>query len=115
MMDRYFYTLEKGDNGKQIIHLSGNVYYNDGDETETCYRCAEWTWMFFDVDYAKQMLKDDKFFDFTDERVKYLSDLTEVQANELCGSYFNGNGGTELDITDIKEDTPCGDYWMERS
>ena len=111
-MDRYFYILEKGDNGKQIIHLSGNVYYNDGDETETCYRCAEWTWMYVEVAIAKGHINE--FFELADEKVKYLEDLTEAQANKLCESYFNGNSGTELHITDITEDTPCGDYCFER-
>ena len=113
-MDRYFYSLEKDDNGKQIIHLSGNVYCNDADEKETCYRYAEWVWMYIEVARAKEMLDEDEFFDFVNERVKYLGDKTETEANEICEQYFNGTSGTELNIMDITENTPCGDYWFER-
>ena len=112
-MDRYFYSLEKGDDGKQIIHLSGNVYYNDGDGTKTCYRYAEWVWMCIDVEKAKKMFNEDEFFDFVNEKIKYLGDKTETEANEICEQYFNGTSGTELHIIDITEDTPCGDYWFE--
>ena len=113
-MDRYFYSLEKDDNGKQIIHLSGNVYFNDNDETETCYRYAEWVGLEIDVDTAKLLFDKYVFFNFSDERVKYLDDITEEQAKSTCEDYFDGTSGTELQIMDITEDTPCGDYWFER-
>lgn len=113
-MDRYFYSLEKDSNGKQIIHLSGNVYFNDADGTETCYRYAEWVGMYFEVEKAQQMFVNDEFFNFTDEQVKYLDDITETEAKEMCTYYFHEKPGTKLDITDITENTPCGDYWMER-
>ena len=113
-MDRYFYSLERDDNGKQIIHLSGNVYFNDGDETETCYRCAEWVWMRIDVKRAKEMFEGDEFFEYVLEKIDYISDETETSANEICQRYFNGTSGTELHITDITENTPCGNYWFEQ-
>lgn len=113
-MDRYFYSLEKGDNGKQIIHLSGNIYFNDNDETETCYRCAEFVGLEIEVTTAKKLFSRYKFFDFVDEKVKYLDDLTKTQAKATCEEYFNGTSGVQLHIADITEDTPCGDYWFER-
>ena len=112
-MDRYFYILGKDDNGNQIIHLSGNIYRNDVDETETCYRYAEWVGMEIDVAEAKAMFNSDEFFNFVNERIKYLTDETETDANEICEQYFDGNSGTELHIMNITEDTPCGDYWFE--
>ena len=113
-MDRYFYTLERDDKGKQIIHLSGNVYFNDNDETETCYRYAEYVGFEIEVTKAKQMFENNEFFNSTDERVKYLEDTTEIEAKEICKCYFNGTSGAELCIANITENTPCGDYWMER-
>ena len=112
-MDRYFYSLEKDDNGKRIIHLSGNVYYNDGDETEMNYRIAEWVWMYIDVTKAKKMQSENKFFEYIFDKIEYIGDLTETEAREMCKTYFNGTSGTELWITDITETTPCGDYWFE--
>lgn len=113
-MDRYFYSLEKDDKGNQIIHLSGNVYFNDNDETETRYRYAEWVGLEIDVDTAKMLFDKYEFFNFSDEKVKYIGDITEIQASEMCEEYFNGTSGAELHIADITEDTPCGDYWFER-
>ena len=119
-MDRYFYSIELDENGNKIIHMSGNVYHNDGDETETCYRIAEWTFLYIPIEKAKQMCQDVVdaegylvFEDFLQERVSYLEDITEIEAQTICKRYFNGNPGTELCITDITDITPCGDYWFE--
>ena len=40
-MDRYFYTIECDADGNKIIHMLGNVYFNDADGTETDHRHAE--------------------------------------------------------------------------
>lgn len=112
-MDRYFYSIGLDENNKKVIHLSGNVYFNDGDETENCYRLAEWTFRYFDIEIAQFMLDTDTFYEFINERVDYLTDLSKEKANEVCKSYFNGQPGTELHILDITTDTPCGDYWFE--
>lgn len=111
-MDKYFYSLQL-DNNEKVIHMSGNVYYNDADETENCYRIAEWTHLCIGVEDAKQMISEDEFFDFINERVNYLDNKTETEAKEMCKNYFNGNPGIELHILDITENTPCGDYWFE--
>lgn len=39
-MDRYFYILEE-ENGKQVIHMQGNVYYNNADGSNKKYQSAE--------------------------------------------------------------------------
>ena len=117
-MDRYFYSLEKDDKGNQRIHLSGNVYYNDSDGGKFPFRIAEWVGFEMEVTQAKEMLSENEFFnffDFVSESVKYLDDLTEQGAKEMCKTYFNGTSGTELHISDITEDTPCGDYWFEQA
>lgn len=111
-MDRYFYIVEET-NGHKEIHFSGNVYYNDGDETDKCFRLAEWTGFFITVDKLRELLEDDTFFEYINEKVNYLSDLTEDEAVEACETYFNGESGKWLSIRYVDEDTPCGDYWFE--
>ena len=111
-MDRYFYSIEM-DGDRKVIHLFGNVYFNDADETENCYRLAEWTFRYFDIDIAQFMLDTDTFYEFVNERVNYLTDVSKTEAEEMCKSYLNGQPGTELHISDIALDTPCGDYWFE--
>lgn len=111
-MDRYFYSIGM-DGDRKVIHLSGNVYFNDGDETETCYRIAEWVFLYFDVEEAQMMLNTDTFFDYIYTRINYIGDISKKEADEMCKSYFNGQSGTELHISDITADTPCGDYWFE--
>ena len=112
-MDRYFYSVEmNGD--RKVIHMSGNVYFNDNDDTETCFRCAEWTWLYITIDKLRELTNNyDIFYDYLNERVAYLEDLTEEQAIATCQEYFGGTPGTELDIGLVDEDTPCGDYWFE--
>ena len=51
-MDRYFYIVEEH-NGRKEIHISGNIYYNDADGTEKCFRIAEWTGFYITVDQLK--------------------------------------------------------------
>ena len=39
-MDRYFYSIEL-DGNEKVIHFNGNIYFNDGDESETDHRIAD--------------------------------------------------------------------------
>lgn len=112
-MDRYFYSVELDDDGYKIIHLSGNVYFNDVDTTEKDYRCAEWTWLYITINELKELIKNDWFYEYVNEKVAYLGDLTKAEAIETCVNYFGGQPGTYLRITDVNEDTPCGNYWSE--
>ena len=112
-MDRYFYMVEM-DGDRKVVHISGNVYFNDNDDTETCFRLAEWTWLCMDINELKERRQDEHgFFDYLCQKVAYLEDLTETQAIATCHEYFGGTPGTELDIGLVDEDTPCGDYWFE--
>ena len=111
-MDRYFYSVEMDENGKKYIHMSGNVYFND-DETEDCYRIAEWTFLYISLDQLAKLIEDDWFYEYIGDRVNYLDNGTKEQAIEICEHYFDGSAGTELHIFDVNENTPCGDYWFE--
>lgn len=110
-MDRYFYSIEKPWDTKEI-HISGNVYFNDADETETDHRLAEWTGFCLTLSELEE-LKSGDIFDYLNERVDYLGDITEEDAAELCATYWGGTPGTELDIRDVTESTECGYYWCE--
>lgn len=39
-MDRYFYIIEE-ENEKRVIHMQGNVYYNNADGSNKKYQSAE--------------------------------------------------------------------------
>ena len=88
-MDRYFYSIEDNGNSKEI-HICGNVYFNDVDETETNYRIAEWTGFYLSLEQVKELLNDDCFFDYINEQVNYLEDITKEEALELCDTFWNG-------------------------
>lgn len=111
-MDRYFYILEE-ENGKRVIHMQGNVYYNNADGSNKKYQSAEWTSLYFDIDEAQLMLDADTFYEFINARVDYLRDYAEIEAFYLCKNYFNGQPGAELHILDITNKTPCGEYWFD--
>lgn len=110
-MDRYFYSVEM-DGDHKVVHLFGNVYFNDVDETETRYRHAEWTDLYLTPEEIQSLFKELCFYDYIDERVAYLSDLTQDAMINVCRTYFNGESGKMLRITHVDEDTPCGDYWF---
>ena len=112
-MDRYFYSVEVDCEGNKVIHLSGNVYCNDGDDTETNHRIAEWTFLYITMDELKELIKNDHFYEYVNERVNYLGDISEEEALKACDQYFDGNPGTYLHIADVDEETPCGDYCFE--
>lgn len=111
-MDRYFYIVEM-DGDRKVVHISGNIYYNNGDETEKCFRLAEWAGLYITIDKLKELIEEDTFFEYINEKVNYLGDLTEDEAIDACQVYFNGQSGKWLNIKHVNEDTPCGDYWFE--
>ena len=111
-MDRYFYIVEEC-NGHKEVHFSGNVYFNDVDETKTCFRYAEWVGVWFDIAEMKELLDKGLLYESLCEKVEYLTDLTETQAVDMCETYFGETPGTRLHISRVNEDTPCGDYWFE--
>jgi hypothetical protein len=112
-MDRYFYSVELDEKDNKVVHMSGNVYFNDADSTETNYRIAEWTFFYIPTNWLKELMKYDQFYDYIYAKVNYLGDLTEEQAIETCARYFGGEPGVYLHITDVDEETPCGNYWFE--
>lgn len=112
-MDRYFYQIEQDVNGNKCVHISGNIYYNDADGTNECFRHAIWVGMYISIEELKEFLENDDFFDYINERVVYLDNLTEEEAIEACQVYFDGEPGKWLNIKHVNEDAPCGDYWFE--
>lgn len=111
-MDRYFYSVEDFGNGKEV-HVSGNVYFNDADGTETDHRIAEWTGFYLTIAELSLLYKNEDLLDYLNERVNYLGDITKEEAEDICDEYFSGKPGEMLDIRDVTDDTPCGDYWFE--
>ena len=111
-MDRYFYSVEDYGDRKEI-HISSNVYFNDADGTETDHRIAKWKGFYLSIEEVKYLLDDDCFFDYINERVRYLGDITREEALEICDTYWDGKPGTELHVRNVNQDTPCGYYWFE--
>lgn len=110
-MDRYFYSIEDYGNGK-LIYITGNVYFNDADESETNYRIAEWTSFDLTIAELKLLLQED-FFDYINEQVRYLDDITKEEAEDICETFWNGEPGNHLDIRDVNDYTECGYYWFD--
>lgn len=111
-LNRYFFSVDEGYNTK-IINMLGNIYFNDGTADEPdCYRHAEWCGMEFDLNEVKTLIENDTFYDYLDENVDYLGNLTEEDAMYACSIYYSGTPGTELHISELTNDTPCGNYWF---
>ena len=113
-MDRYFYSVEEID-GSKTIHMSGNVYCNDeSSANEKDYRIAEWVWVYINIDTLTKKKNENKLWDFLDENVRYLEDISKEDADRICNEYFDGSPGSNLDIRKVDANTICGDYWFDR-
>ena len=111
-MDRYFYSIEDYGSEKEV-YVSGNVYFNDVDETETDHRIAEWTGFCLSLEQVKELIDEECLLDYINERVNYLGDITKEEAEDICNTYWSGEPGIELDIKNVTDDTPRGYYWFE--
>lgn len=112
-MDRYFYSVELNDDGNKEIHMYGNIYLNDTDMSETNYRIAEWTGLYVTLNELKELFEDDYFFEYVNEKVNYLGDITKEDAIESSSKYFEGYPGECLHIKNVNAETICGDYWFD--
>ena len=113
IMDRYFYSVELDHDGNKVVHMYGNIYWNDTDMTETDHRYAEWTFLYITLDELKELVENDEFFEYVNERVNYLGDITEKDAIETSDKFFNEHPGSMLHIKNVNEETVCGNYWFD--
>lgn len=108
-LDRYFYILEKDENGELLIHLQGKVFLNGDNE----YGLAEWTFEYISVPIAQRWWEALVWTARTANTVKYWSKMTEAKALDTCKTYFDGQAGNELNLMDITLDTPEGCYYFD--
>ena len=94
-MDRYFYSVEEGAGEKD-------------------YRIAEWVWMYINTDTLVKMRNEDNLWEFLDENIRYIGDISREDADRICNEYFDGRPGSNLDIHRVDANTICGDYWFDR-
>ena len=111
-LDRYFFIVSDT-YGEKVIYITGNIFFNDcATDTPDCYRINEWCGMKLSLTELQQLIEDDNFFEYIYERVDYIGNLTEEEAYESCMIYYSGTPGTELHISEVTNDTPCGNYWF---
>lgn len=108
--DRYFYSIELDDNNNKIIHWFGNLSYNDAWDN---YCLVEWTFLYMDTKKAQHMWRCGTLQEHLSEMVTHITDMGKMEAVNICMEFFNGRPGKELHISEITNDTPCGDYWFE--
>ena len=107
-MDRYFYSVEYDTELGKVVHLIANVHFNDSDISETDYRIAQWQGEYLTIAQIQELISDNYLFDYMNERVRSLGDLTRGDAVGICNTYE----GTILHIKDVDLNTPCGDYYF---
>ena len=113
MIDRYFYSVWTDGKNNKLVHMCGNVYYNDCDESETNYRCAEWTGLYFTLKELKEEVNDRKLLDELCYSVRYLNDITKEEALIILDNYFGDEIVNHLPIYCVDQNTPCGCYWFD--
>ena len=109
-MNRYFYILEEDNLGNKQIRMECNVYGNRDEG----YHFNEWVFCIVSIGEAQALIEQNEFLPTLDELVRYSDDVTEEEANAIYHLYFDGmSSGEELEITDIADNTPCGDYYFD--
>ena len=111
--NRYIYSIETNEKGFKYIHLYANIYPRDMNRIDEGYVVAEYTFLYFTIAGIHSVIKDDVFHEFTNEEVEYIDYVSKKEGENICLTYHNGKSGTELDLMDITQETPCGDYWCE--
>lgn len=111
--NRYFYAIEECGAQKEI-HICGNIYFNDADASLTNHRIAEWTGLTLSIAEVQKMLSENTLWEYLDEKVAYLGDITRKEANDISNLFWNGEPRIELSIEDVTDDTPVGEYWFDK-
>ena len=113
-MDRYFYEVSTSGNNKEI-HVLGNIYLNDADNTDTNYRIDEPVGFSMSLDEFKCLFYAGELFDYISQHIEYSKDVTKETAIITCKMFYEGFwSGKELDIDELSSETPDGQYWYER-
>ena len=112
-MNRYFYSVEESSKRKKYIHFRGYIYSNNEIGKNMTHTEAEWVGVVLEVKKTKELLKDNKLYERLDDLVSFKNDVSEAFANARSRVYFTGHPGKKRDLTDITDDTPCGDYWFD--
>lgn len=108
-LDRYFYVLEREEDGGQRIRLLGNAFWS----TNNRYLLAAWTFENIPVAVAQMWWTEGFWAARTTDSMAYICDITEAKALDICKTYFDGQAGNELDLMDITVDTPEGCYYFD--
>lgn len=114
-MDRIFYSVEQWAEGKKdfkMICILGEIRRLHNSKKGACV-FAQFTNALLEIEDIQE--SGGKFMEYiyNDGKRVYEKDITEAEAEECFKTYFNGRAGTEFDIYECNQDTPCGDYWCE--
>lgn len=110
-MDRYFYSIEE-DNRKKCVHFSGNVFCDEGNSYGTL---AEWIFLYISISECVSLIEKGSLFDWIDERISSVEELTEKECQDCINEYWNGKSGKKLPLNEITDKTECGYYYFDRS
>jgi hypothetical protein len=109
-MDRYFYSIEE-DNRKKCVHFSGNVFCDEGNSYGTL---AEWIFLYIPISECVSLIEKGSLFDWIDECISSVEELTEKECQDCINEYWNGKSGKKLPLNEITDKTECGYYYFDR-
>lgn len=113
-----YYMVEIVD-GVKCITICGYFYYAgescDEDKPDEVYRAVEVSANPMPIAKLKEIYEAGELWDVLAEEKQWIGDLTEEEVDDAMENYYgdvdgNGHGGIELLISNVTEDTPCGDY-----
>lgn len=122
LLDCDYYIVEEV-NGVKCIRICGYFYYCGEScvegEPDKVYRSLEVSMDAMPISEFKKIPSDD-IWDFLAENNQWIGDLTEEEVDEAMDNYYGINDpetfkvitmpGTELSLSKVDENTPCGNY-----
>lgn len=112
--DREFYSVFTDDDGRKIIKYQGFTWCRPCSDDGLDYACTEVCWCFVDVGNVgpEEDIRDVIAF-CAEGCTQYQEDMDERSFYKVNATFFNGTSGIELDVREVDDNTPDGNYYYE--
>ena len=111
---REFYTVMTDDDGRKVVKYQGYTWHRpDADGEKTC-ACTTIGGCYVDIANIGPEEDVKETIGFIAECCQqYQEDITELEFYGANLGFFGGTAGVELDVAEVGDDTPDGNYYYE--
>ena len=107
---RNYFSVEEDFGGKYIHYLG---YLDEDSAYPAGYRSIEGTFCIAYIEDIPRNTNPEKhMYELFDTNKQYVYELDKNDYNEMLQEYYDGQPGRHLQLKDVNQNTPCGDYWF---